>query len=188
MDTNPAANDQEVKTYNLHPFRVLLFQRVDTVEHGERADRFAALQQLYAQNPSTELATAIQTLQQTIAVQKALAENMTSDGNIAAGANALKQSAEALSSGLTTLDNGGKALSAGAEKLSTSTDLINGGAQKLSKGTADLDNGITTLTAGGSKLSDGINALAAGIDRLAAGAGELDGGLGTGIRGCICRP
>ncbi len=154
-----------------------------TIAANEQA--LAALRALYQQSPSTEIATTIETLKQTIAAQKQIAASMSTGGTLNSGAAALQQGAAQLSSGSQTLSAGINNLDSGLGQLSTGAADLNKGLGDIRTGAASLDSGLGQLLTGSTQLSEGALKLYQSTGELSKGAGSLSDGADTLWNGAV---
>jgi putative membrane protein len=107
---------------------------------------------------------------------------------VAAGTEALNQSATPLAAGIGTLADGAATLATGATSVSTGAQSVSSGAASLSNGAASLASGAesaaagaATLASGAATASTGANTLADGLGELATGADTLSSSLESGV-------
>ncbi|MBR4627482.1 MAG: hypothetical protein IKO47_07275 [Ruminococcus sp.] len=151
----------------------------------------AAMEALYTQSPSPELAKAIETMKQTIAGQKQVAAALSSGGTLNSGAAALQQGASQLSAGaveinkgLGDIKTGASALDSGLGDLLTGSTKLSEGALKIYQSSVDLSKGAATVSEGAATLSDGATALYSGVKtyteavaKLRSGASDIKNGM-----------
>jgi len=152
----------------------------------------AAMEALYAQSPSPDLAKLIETMKTTIAGQKQIAASLNSGGTLNNGAAALQKGAAQISAGAVDLNKGlgdvktgAGSLDSGLGQLLTGSTQLNEGALKLyqssaelSKGAASVAEGSESLFSGASSLYDGIVTYTGYVSKLSEGALKIKTGMG----------